>query len=109
MKYILISILFLTTSAQAGLTGFDTSKFNDVINDSLQAEQDLRKSLREDAGFKKAEKRNSRLKEITVSDSREVNVPSQFFKDGKKKSKTADINQEQQDFERLSQEMNEVH
>lgn len=110
MKALLMIALLMSSTAHAGLARFDSSEFNAVIEESQQAEKQLRKELRANAGFRKAERRKNGMHEIASANSGAVNVPSQIFKAGKKKQldhreKAA----ETQEYDRLTQELNETY
>lgn len=108
MKSLLLITLLVGSAAHAGPTRFDSSEFNKMIAESQAAEKDLRKELRQNAGFRQADRRRQQIKEVTLSETSVVNVPTTMFKD-KKKGKSVGNGLETQDFNRLSQEMNETY
>lgn len=110
MKALLMIALLMSSTAHAGLARFDSSEFNAVIEQSQQAEKELRKELRANAGFRKAERRKSGMHEVAAAGSGSVNVPSQIYKTGKKKQlDQREKTQETQEYDRLTQELGETY
>ncbi len=109
-SFLMIALLMSSTAAQAGLARFDSSEFNAVIEESQTAEKQLRKELRANSGFRKADRRKSGIHEIASANSGSVNVPSQIFKPVKKKGNDPrEKAAESQEYDRLTQELNETY
>ncbi len=109
MKTLIAAILMIGSVSHAGLSGFDTDKFNDVIVESMYEQNALRDQLRKDAGFKapEAEVRESKIVELGT---KTVNVPTQMFKqNSKKKTTDPSLKNTNSDIERVSQELNELN
>lgn len=108
--FLMIALLMSSTAAHAGLARFDSSEFNAVIEESQSAEKQLRKELRANAGFRKAERRKNGMHEIASANSGSVNVPSQIFKPVKKKgSNSREKAADSQEYDRLTQELGETY
>lgn len=115
MKKMIIATLSVITlsslSSFAGLGGFDSNHFNEMINESIKAEKEIRQEVRNNAGFKQAEKRRIlAVKEIEGSGTRVVNVTSEpFIKLQKTKPSKDRLKLERKNFDRISLELNDAN
>lgn len=103
-------VMGMASTSQAGPSGFDSEHFNQMINESLKVQSELRQDLREQAGFRKAEQRRIlAVKEIADSGNRVVNVTSEpTIKLQKSKTQKDRLKLERRNFDRISAELNEA-
>ena len=115
MMIVAMISLSVSSSCWAGLSGFNTDAFNEVINENMKNEKQIREELRENAGFVKDDfgvMKKGQKEVVDMRSSRDViNVPTDtLLKDTTSKKKNENnIKLEQDKQKRIAEEINQLN